>query len=100
MRGSLAWEERGRRPPRSGPSVSFYGTPLFSPSMPHRCFNSGDKLGRIKCSGPGTAGPAAGERGELPPNDPAGKRKGRPTLSTLNSEPSSAGAAVPDDQRH
>lgn len=84
MRGSLAWEERG--PPRSGPSVSFYGTPLFSPSMPHRCFNSGDKLGRIKCSGPGTAGPAAGERGELPPNDPAGKRKGRPTLSTLNSE--------------
>lgn len=98
MRGSLAWEERG--PPRSGPSVSFYGTPLFSPSMPHRCFNSGDKLGRIKCSGPGTAGPAAGERGELPPNDPAGKRKGRPTLSTLNSEPSSAGAAVPDDQRH
>lgn len=98
MRGSLAWEER--RPPRSGPSVSFYGTPLFSPSMPHRCFNSGDKLGRIKCSGPGTAGPAAGERGELPPNDPAGKRKGRPTLSTLNSEPSSAGAAVPDDQRH
>lgn len=60
--------------------------PLFSPSMPHRCFNSGDKLGRIKCSGPGTAGPAAGERGELPPNDPAGKRKGRPTLSTLNSE--------------
>lgn len=98
MRGSLAWEERG--PPRSGPSVSFYGTPLFSPSMPHRCFNSGDKLGRIKCSGPGTAGPAAAERGELPPNDPAGKRKGRPTLSTLNSEPSSAGAAVPDDQRH
>lgn len=98
MRGSLAWEER--RPPRSGPSVSFYGTPLFSPSMPHRCFNSGDKLGRIKCSGPGTAGPAAAERGELPPNDPAGKRTGRPTLSTLNSEPSSAGAAVPDDQRH
>lgn len=98
MCGSLAWEERG--PPRSGPSVSFYGTPLFSPSMPHRCFNSGDKLRRIKCSGPGTAGPAAAERGELPPNDPAGKRKGRPTLSTLNSEPSSAGAAVPDDQRH
>lgn len=84
MRGSLAWEEWGL--PRSGPSVSFYGTPLFSPSMPHRCFNSGDKLGRIKCSGPGTAGPAAGERGELPLNDPAGKRKGRPTLSTLNSE--------------
>lgn len=74
MRGSLAWEER--RPPRSGPSVSFYGTPLFSPSMPHRCFNSGDKLRRIKCSGPGTAGPAAGEGGGAPSERPGRKTEG------------------------